>query len=269
MTILEEIAAYAEKRVALDKERTGPEEIRRLAQETAGGRGEAFYNAMAAPGLSVICEVKKASPSKGVIDPVFDYLKTAAAYESAGADGISCLTEPKWFLGSDDIFREIRRVVKTPMIRKDFVVDEYQLYQAKVMGADCVLLICALLDTERIRRYLEICRCLGLAALVETHDETEIRSAVEAGARMIGVNNRNLKDFSVDLQNAARLRKLIPPGVLYVAESGVQTPQDAALLYEAGADAILVGEALMRADDKADFLGSMRKAAGEVTRYMS
>lgn len=259
MTILDEIAAYAKERVRQAREDIGREEMQELAKDAPAVRGEAFYSAVAGPGLSVICEVKKASPSKGVIDPVFDYISTAEAYEAAGADGISCLTEPRWFLGSDDIFREIRRTVKTPMIRKDFVVDEYQLYQAKRMGADCVLLICALLDTRTVCRYLGICEALGMAALVETHDEKEILSAVEAGARMIGVNNRNLKDFSVDLGNAARLRGMIPPDRLYVAESGVQSPQDAALLYNAGADAILVGEALMRADDKSAFVKAMKK----------
>ena len=148
------------------------------------------------------------------------------------------------------------------MLRKDFIVDEYQLYQSKLMGADCVLLICALLLEETIRRYLDICEELGLAALVETHDEEEILKAVNAGARMIGVNNRNLKDFSVDLENASRLRKLIPEDRLYVAESGVRTPVDAARLKAAGADAILVGEAMMRAPDKAGFLKEMKEAAG-------
>ena len=190
-------------------------------------------------------------------------MRIAADYEEAGADAISCLTEPKWFLGSDEIFREIRAEVRTPMIRKDFTVDPYQIYQAAVMGADCVLLICALLDTETIIRYLGICEELGLAALVEAHDGEEIAKAVRAGALMIGVNNRNLKDFSVDLGNAQRLRELIPPHCLYVAECGVKTAADAAALRRAGADAVLVGEALMRAEDKGAFLGEMRRAAAQ------
>ncbi len=224
--------------------------------------GNAFYEAVARPGLSVICEVKKASPSKGIIDPDFDYKRIAAEYEAAGADAVSCLTEPKWFMGSDEIFREIRGIIDKPMIRKDFVVDEYQIYQAKVMGADCVLLICSILDTETLAGYLRICDDLGLAALTEAHDEEEIRSAAAAGARMIGVNNRNLKDFSVDLGNAARLREMIPEGRLYVAESGVRTPEDARVLRQAGADAVLVGEALMRAGDRKAFIKAM-KGAGE------
>ena len=220
--------------------------------------GQAFYDAVAKPGMSFICEVKKASPSKGVIDPVFDYMTIARDYETAGADCISCLTEPKWFLGSDEIFRNIRATIKMPMLRKDFVVDEYQLYQAKVLGANCVLLICALLDTDTVARYLDICEKLGLAALVEAHDEAEIASAVSVGARMIGVNNRN---FSVDLGNAARLRERIPAGTLYVAESGVKTPSDAAAMKAIGADAVLMGEVLMRAADKKAALDAMREAA--------
>lgn len=262
MTILDTIAAHTVKRVARDREKLGLDEIRELALEKPRANGQRFYDAMKRPELSFICEVKKASPSKGIIDPEFDYKKIALEYEAAGADAISCLTEPEWFMGSDQIFREIRAEVQTPMIRKDFVVDEYQLYQAKLMGADCVLLICALLDTGTISRYLDICGQLGLAALTETHDESEIRSALSAGALMIGVNNRNLKDFSVDLDNASRLRELIPADRIYVAESGVKTPGDAAKLRAAGADAILAGEALMRAPDKGAMLKAMREAAG-------
>jgi indole-3-glycerol phosphate synthase len=202
--------------------------------------------------------VKKASPSKGIIAEQFPYLDIAKEYEAAGADCISCLTEPKWFLGSDQIFTDIRAQVNTPMIRKDFTVDEYQIYQAKVMGANAVLLICALLDTATIERYLSICEDLHLSALVEAHDEKEIASAVSAGAHIIGVNNRNLKDFSVDFSNAARLRDRIPPECIYVAESGVHRPEDLAVIREIGADAVLIGEMLMRAGDKGKMLDQMR-----------
>ena len=214
------------------------------------GSGELFENALKKEGLSVISEVKKASPSKGVIDPVFNYLDIAKEYEKAGADAISCLTEPKWFLGSDEIFKEIRKSVSIPMLRKDFVVDEYQIYQARVMEANCVLLICAVLDDEHIKKYLEICDDLGLAALVETHDEEEIKRAAALGAKIIGVNNRNLKDFSVDFERAVNLRKLIPKDAIYVAESGVSSGEDADILRDIGADAVLVGEMLMRSSDK-------------------
>ena len=261
MTILDKIADHARERVRHDREQLGAEEIRSLAEEGPPAESSRFYDAIAGPGLSFICEVKKASPSKGIIDPEFDYRRIAREYASAGADAISCLTEPKWFLGSDRIFREIRAEVKTPMLRKDFVVDAYQIYQAKLLGAECVLLICALLLQETICRFMGICEKLGLAALVETHNEEEIRSAVQAGARMIGVNNRNLKDFSVDLDNAARLRDLIPADRLFVAESGVKTPADAAALRASGADAILIGEALMRSADRGRFLKELREAA--------
>ena len=261
MTILDQLADYARVRTAKDKERISLCKMKEMAAAGGSASGKRFYEAVGKPGLSIICEVKKASPSKGVIDPVFDYRSAALEYEAAGADAVSCLTEPKWFLGSDEIFRKIRSAIAAPMIRKDFVVDEYQLYQAKHMGADCVLLICAILTEETVEKYLGICEDLGLAALVETHDEEEIASAVRAGARMIGVNNRNLKDFSVDLGNTARLREQIPPELLFVAESGVKTPGDAAELRKAGADAVLVGEALMRAQDKGVFLRAMREAA--------
>lgn len=260
-TILDTIAAYARQRVAADAAKAPLEALQARCAAVGRGSGAAFEAALRQEGLRFICEVKKASPSKGVIAEHFPYLEIARAYEAAGADAISCLTEPKWFLGSDEIFTEIRQAVGTPMLRKDFVVDEYQIYQARLMGANAVLLICALLDTPTLARYLELCGTLGLAALVEAHDEAEIASAVAAGARILGVNNRNLKDFSVDFSNAARLREKIPPEVVYVAESGVQGPADAAVLKRIGADAALIGEALMRAPDKGALLAQMREAA--------
>ena len=261
MTILDQLAAHARQRVAEDKTRVPPEEMRDLARSAPSGKTGRFEAALKKTGLSFICEVKRASPSKGLIAPEFPYLDIARDYEAAGAEAISCLTEPKWFLGSDEIFRNIRSTVQTPMLRKDFTVDAYQIYQAKAMGADAVLLICAILDTETIEKYLSICEELGLAALVETHDEEEIESARSAGARIIGVNNRNLKDFSVDFSNAARLRDRIPPECVYVAESGVTGPEDAARIRAIGADAALVGEALMRSEDRGMFLRGLREAA--------
>lgn len=261
MTILDTIAEATRLRVEQDKQRMPLDTLRSMCLQKPGRDGRPFETALKKRGMSFICEIKKASPSKGIISPDFPYLEIAAAYKAAGADCISCLTEPQWFLGSDQIFEEIRRSVSLPMLRKDFVVDEYQIYQAAVMGADAVLLICSLLNTDTIRKYLILCEELGLSALVETHDEREIASACEAGANIIGVNNRNLKDFSVDFSNAARLRDLIPWGVLYVAESGVSGPEDVAALKAAGADAALIGEALMRAKDKAAALSAMREAA--------
>ena len=217
-----------------------------------------FGQALKKPGISVISEIKKASPSKGIISEDFPYLDIAGAYERAGADCISCLTEPKWFKGSDDIFAQVRAYTSLPMIRKDFVIDEYQIYQAKLLGADAVLLICALLDTETIARYLDICRELKMDALVETHDESEIESALKAGAKIIGVNNRNLKDFSVNFDNAMRLREMIPEDRVYVAESGVKSIEDAETVKQTGADAVLIGEALMRTDDRAGFINAFK-----------
>ena len=258
--ILDELAAHARERVAAARARVPLEEIRARAEALPRGDFR-FEKAIAGKGTAFICEIKKASPSRGVIDPQFDYIGIAGQYEEAGADCISVLTEPKWFLGSDDIFRAVRLTVDVPMLRKDFTVDEYQIYEAKVMGADAVLLICALLDTDTLKDYLDICGRLGLSALVETHDEAEMQSAAAAGARLIGVNNRNLKDFSVDLDNAARLRAGAPEGTIFVAESGVSCPEDAAKLRQAGADAILVGEYLMRSPDKQGALQALREAA--------
>ncbi len=261
MGILDQLAAYARIRVERDQSVIPLEVMRELAA-SAPTPGSSFAEALAQPGIRFICEVKKASPSKGIISPDFPYLDIARDYQAAGADCISCLTEPKWFLGSDEIFRSIRSQVQLPMIRKDFTVDEYQIYQARVMGANAVLLICALLDTATIARYLELCDRLNLTALVEAHDSAEIASAVAAGARVIGVNNRNLKDFTVDFDNAARLRDLIPPHCLYVAESGVKSPADVAAMARIGADAVLMGEVLMRAPNKAALLAEMRGACG-------
>jgi indole-3-glycerol phosphate synthase len=261
--ILDELAAHARERFLAASEENSIDVLRALCQDSSNypcRERFCFEQALRKDGLSFICEVKKASPSKGIISHSFPYLDIAKEYEAAGADCISCLTEPKWFLGSDEIFRDIRSAVRTPMIRKDFTVDEYQLYEAKLMGADAVLLICAILDTKTIERYLGICADLGLSALVETHDESEIQSAVDAGAKLIGVNNRNLKDFSVDFSNAARLRDQIPADCLYVAESGVRTADDVAALSKIGADAVLMGEVLMRASDKSALLAQMRHA---------
>ena len=250
--ILDELAAFARKRVAADQAKTPLADIK--AQAKAMPKGDfRFEKALAGKDCAFICEVKKASPSKGVIDPVFDFEAIARSYEDAGADCVSCLTEPNWFLGSDEIFKKVRKIVTRPMIRKDFTVD--------VLGADAVLLICTLLDTETIRDYIGICDKLGISALVETHDAQEMQSAVQAGARLIGVNNRNLKDFTVDLGNAAKLRNGAPKGTVFVAESGVSSPEDAAALRRTGADAILVGEYLMRASDKNQALNALREVA--------
>jgi indole-3-glycerol phosphate synthase len=251
MTILDKLTDLARERVRKDQESIPETALREQAKALGRGAGEKFVAALGKPGISLICEIKKASPSKGLISPDFPYLKIAKEYEQGGADCISCLTEPEYFQGSDEIFREVRAAVRLPMLRKDFTVSAYQLDQARVMGADAALLIAALMDERTLEGYLERCEELGIAALVETHDEEEIRRAVTAGAKIIGVNNRNLKDFSVDFENAARLRDSIPAGCIYVAESGVKTPEDVDRLRRIGADAALIGEALMRAENPA------------------
>lgn len=208
--------------------------------------------------MSFICECKKASPSKGLIEPDFRYLEIAREYEAAGADCISVLTEPKWFLGLDEYLREIAKMVSIPCIRKDFTVDEYQIYQAKTLGAAAVLLICSILSEVQLGEYIKICDSLGISALVEIHNEKEAGMAVRAGARIIGVNNRNLKDFTVDTANSRKLRDLIPDDIIFVSESGVKSTDDIRAIREIGADAVLIGETLMRADDKKAKLDELR-----------
>lgn len=257
MTVLGRLAAHAAERVEEAKKRMPPEEVRCRAFSLPKGTF-AFEKALAKPGLSFICECKKASPSKGLISPDYPYLRIAKEYEDAGADCISVLTEPKWFLGSGEHLREIAEAVSVPCLRKDFTVDEYMIYEAKLLGASAVLLICSILGEGQLREYIAVCGELGLSTLTEAHDEAEADRAVRAGARVIGVNNRNLADFSVDTSNSLRLRGLIPRGVLFVSESGVSAPGDAAKLREAGADAVLIGEALMRAPDKKAKLAELR-----------
>ena len=259
MNILEQLAAHAKERVALAEQACPLEIIRQKASRMEKGDGS-FEKALKRPGLSFICECKKASPSRGVIAEDFPYLQIAREYQAAGADAVSVLTEPKWFLGSDRYLREIAETVSLPCLRKDFTVDEYMIYEAKLLGASAVLLICSILSSRQLREYLQVCETLGLSALVETHDEGEVDMALEAGARIIGVNNRNLRDFSVDTENSRRLREQIPAEVLFVSESGVKTAADAAALREIGADAVLVGEAMMRAKDKRAMLAKLRGA---------
>ena len=257
MTILDELAAYARERVARAKENISLAELRRMALASPKG-SFAFENALKTDDIAFICECKKASPSKGLIAPDFPYLQIALDYEAAGADCISVLTEPKWFLGSNDYLKEIAENVKISCLRKDFTVDEYMIYEAKLLGASAVLLIAAILSQEQLSEYIDICDGLGLSALVEAHDEAEAIAAINAGARIIGVNNRNLKDFSVDTENSRRLRSMIPASVLFVSESGVRTAEDVQALRDIGADAVLIGETLMKAQDKRQKLTELR-----------
>lgn len=259
MTILGELAAHARERVERARREFPLSAMRRKALSLPRGNF-AFEAALRAPDVSFICECKKASPSKGLISPDFPYLEIAREYEAAGADAISVLTEPKWFLGRNEYLSRIASSVKIPCLRKDFVVDEYMIWESRALGASAVLLICALLDEAELRDFLALCGELGLSALVEAHDGREIEMALRAGSRVIGVNNRDLKDFSVDTGNSRRLRSLVPGRTLFVAESGIRDERDVSALREAGVDAVLVGEALMRADDKAAMLKKLRGA---------
>ena len=256
-TVLEKIAEHTKNRYAGIIARKPAEEVKREALSLPAGSFE-FEKALKKEGLSFICEIKKASPSKGIIAEDFPYLEIAEEYEKAGADAISCLTEPEWFLGKDEYLRQIAEKVTIPVLRKDFTVCDYQIYEAKILGASAVLLICALLDTDTIREYISICDTLGISALVEAHDGDEIRSALDAGARIIGVNNRNLHDFSVDVNNSARYRKLIPDNVAFVSESGIKTREDIEILIRNGTSAVLIGETLMRSKDRAAALAELK-----------
>ena len=238
--------------------------IKRAGIKRENGTNEVhpFKAALSKPGVSFICEVKKASPSKGLIAPDFPYVEIARQYQEAGADAVSVLTEPEFFLGADRYLEEIHREIELPLLRKDFIVDEYQIYEAKVLGASAVLLICSLMDMEKLKRYMGICGSLGLSSLAEAHTDREVAMAAEAGADIIGINNRNLETFEVDFTNALRLRKLVDRGTIFVAESGIRTPEDIELLAENQVDAVLVGETLMRAPDKKRALRELKSRIG-------
>jgi indole-3-glycerol phosphate synthase len=261
MSILDEIAGKTRLRVARAKKAESFEQAQKKALALADKeRSEPFpfERALSTPGISFICEVKKASPSKGIIAADFPWLQIALEYEAAGAAAISVLTEPDYFMGSDQYLREIAAAVLCPTLRKDFVIDPYQIYEAKILGARAVLLICALLDEQTLAEYIKIAGELGLSSLVEIHDEAEAEQAVKAGAKIIGINNRDLKTFKVDLAVTARLRSLIPSGILAVAESGIKSPEDVRAISGIGIDAALVGESLMRAKDKRQFLAELK-----------
>ncbi len=264
--ILDTIAESTKARVAKAKERLPLEELKSLLYENGTVKSFnsrtafAFERAIGGnPGqMAFICEVKKASPSKGMIAEDFPYLEIGKEYEAAGATAVSVLTEPEYFKGDDQYLKQISAAVHIPVLRKDFTVDEYQIYEAKAIGADAVLLICTLLDTEILKRYIRLCNELGMSALVEAHTEQEVYSAMDAGARTIGVNNRNLQTFEVDLNNSIRLRGLVPKDILFVAESGIKTAQDIEQLSKAGVNGVLIGETLMRSPQKKELLRELR-----------
>ncbi|MCR5793559.1 MAG: indole-3-glycerol phosphate synthase TrpC [Lachnospiraceae bacterium] len=268
--ILEKIAESTRKRVEIEKQQVPLEEMKAEALKIAAKEKEdnggtfsfPFYKALKEEGIHFICEVKKASPSKGVIAKDFPYVQIAKEYEEAGASAISVLTEPDYFLGKREYLKEISEQVNIPLLRKDFTVDAYMIYNAKVIGASAVLLICSLLDAKTLKSYIDICESLGLSALVEAHDEEEVAMALEAGASIIGVNNRNLRDFTVDINNSTRLRKLVPSEVVFIAESGIKTAEDIAVLREANVNGVLIGETFMRSPNKKEMLEELRGCRG-------
>lgn len=261
MNILEQIAGKTRERIDQEKGKVSvaelKERIRDREQNPAILPTLSFYQALKKEGMSYICEVKKASPSKGLIAPDFPYVEIAKEYEAAGASAISCLTEPFYFQGSDRYLEEITAAVNIPVLRKDFTVDGYMIYQAKAFGASAVLLICAILDDVQLREYRQLAESLGLDALVEAHDEREVERALEAGAKIVGVNNRDLRTFRVDMNNSIRLRNLAPEEVVFVSESGIRTSADINLLYDNRVDAVLIGETLMRSPDKKAMLETL------------
>ncbi len=256
--ILDEIAEKTRERVAISKEKISQDEMEKMARALPVSDDFPFEKALKKPGMSFICEVKKGSPSKGIIAEDFPYLDIAKDYEAAGASAISCLTEPFYFKGSNDYLREIAENVSIPVLRKDFTVDSYMIYEAKVLGASAVLLICAILTDEELKTFREIAESLGLSALVEAHDKTEVLRAVKSGARIIGVNNRDLRDFTVDINNSIKLRPSIPEDVIYVSESGIKTAEDINNLRVNKVDAVLIGETLMRSSNKKEMLDELR-----------
>ncbi len=258
MNILEQIAAKTRQRIDAAKQSLPLFAVQAQAEVMDANTGFPFARALQAKGLSFICEIKKASPSKGVIAADFPYLEIARDYEAAGASAISCLTEPYWFQGSDSYLQQIAQTVHIPVLRKDFTIDPYMVYEAKIYGASAILLICAILTDERLQTWLHLAHSLGLDALVEAHDADEIKRAVQAGANIIGVNNRNLKTFSVDVENSIRLRALVPSDCVFVSESGIRTAADIARLHENGTNAVLIGETFMRAPDKKAALDALR-----------
>lgn len=257
MTILEQLADHARVRTENAKKTYPLEKLREQALSLPQ-LNFAFEKAIRKKELSFICECKKASPSRGIIAHNFPYLQIAKEYEAAGADCISVLTEPKWFLGNKEYLHQIASTVSIPCLRKDFTVDEYMIYESRILGASAVLLICSILSERQIGEYIQICDAMGISALVEAHDEQEIAMAVHVGARLIGVNNRNLRDFTVDTENSFRFREMIPRDILFVSESGIRNAQDVEKLRQVGADAVLIGETLMRAENKAAKLTELR-----------
>ena len=258
MSILNVIAEKTKERIEAQKKILPFDQLKAQVYELPVTQEFPFEQALRKKELSFICEVKKASPSKGIIAEEFPYLKIASEYEAAGADAISCLTEPFYFLGKDEYLKEITDTVSIPVLRKDFTIDPYMIYEAKLLGASAVLLICSIMTKNELKEYSQIAHELGISALVETHTPEEIEMALSCGSRIIGVNNRNLKNFEVDIDHSRNLRKEVPSECLFVSESGIRCREDVIRLEENGTDAVLIGEQMMRATDKKKCLSELK-----------
>ena len=256
--MLDEIVAKTEERLIEAKKNKSLDELKREVSEMETSNDFPFKEALIDPQIAIISEVKKASPSKGVIAEDFDYVAIAKEYEDAGASAISVLTEPYFFQGSNDYLKEISENVSIPILRKDFVIDEYMIWEAKLLGASAVLLIVAILDIVQLKKFLDLTHDLGLSAIVETHDGNEIRTAMNVGAEIIGVNNRNLNDFTVDIENSISLRRCVSDNILFVSESGIKTKEDVTRLKENNVNAVLIGETLMKSDDKKALIAELK-----------
>ena len=256
--ILDEIVAKTKIRITERKKEKSLDTVIEEALQKEVDNIFPFEKALKNEDIAFICEVKKASPSKGIISEDFPYLDIAKEYEEAGADAISVLTEPFYFEGKDIFLEEIAKKVKIPVLRKDFVIDEYMIYEAKALGASAVLLICSILEEDILLKYIKLANSLGISALVEAHDESEIKRAISCGARIIGVNNRNLKNFTVDINNSANLRKFVPEEIIFISESGIKTLEDIKRLREFNVNADLIGETLMRCENKKKALDKLR-----------
>lgn len=252
--ILDEIVKKTKERVKALKQEKPLEIIKEEAMMLNKETGFPFEKALKKPGLSFICEVKKASPSKGIITGNFPYTEIAMEYEQAGASAISCLTEPYYFKGSNEYLKEIVKKVNIPVLRKDFTVDEYMIYEAKTLGSSAILLICAVLSDEELIKYVKTAHSLGMSALIEAHTEMEVERALKSGSKIIGVNNRDLKTFNVDINTSIKYRKLVPKEFIYVSESGIKGKEDTERLYHNGTDAVLIGELLMKSRNKKNTL---------------
>jgi indole-3-glycerol phosphate synthase len=255
--ILDDIVEKRKIQLMRETEKVSRNEMEILAARVKGENKD-FYKALKREHISIISEVKKASPSKSVIQPDFHPVEQAVTYEKSGANAISCLTEEHYFQGSSEYLKAIRKEVSIPVLRKDFIFDPYQVYEAKAIGADAILLIAAILDDEKMQSLRELAENLGLECLFEAHDKNEIERISKCRPRVIGINNRNLKTFEVSLENTANLAKEIPDNCVLISESGIRDNNDMKFVRNAGADAVLIGETLMRSEDVAKTIEELR-----------